>query len=360
MVTLTVTPTPSGFSPTGNVTLSVDGGTPISQALAGGLATFTITAPNAGTHSLLADYATQGGFQASSATGSLVVNQAALTISPSPNPASMIYGGPLPALTPSYNGFVTGQGPGNLTGTALCSTTATSASPVGAYSSVCAGATSTNYLIGYPAGVVNVVKATSATTITSNLPSPAIIGQIVTVSFKVAPQFTGVPTGSVKVTASTGETCTSALTAGVGSCPLTFATGGSRTLAGVYSGDVNFLTSTSAPATQVVSNVSLSTLSLLFGNQFVGTTSASQAVTVANVGTTTLSITRIATTANFTYNSNCGNSLPAGRSCRINVSFAPTTTGVLTGMLPFAKYMSGTDCVLGPFSGESPSGTVHC
>ena len=333
IVTVTVSTTPAGFSPIGNVSLTVDAGTPISQALVAGTSTFTITAPNAGTHALFASYATQGGFLASSATGTLVVNPQPLTISPSPNPASMIYGGPLPTLTPTYAGFVTGQGPGNLTGTATCSTTATAASPVGAYTSICAGATSLNYAISYPNGVVNVGKATSTTTITSNTPSPAIVGQIVTVSFKVAPQYSGTPTGSATVTASTGETCTGALTAGAGSCTLKFATGGSRTLTAVYSGDSNFLTSTSATATQVVSGISLSTTSLLFGNQVVGTRSASQTVTIANVGITTLTITGFAWSPNFSDSNNCGGSLAPGRSCRVNVAFVPTTTGVLTGTL---------------------------
>lgn len=333
IVTVTITPTPSGFTPTGNVTLTVDGGAPISQALNLGAATFTITAPNAGTHTLFASYATQAGFQGSSASGTLTVNPKPLTISPTPNPASMIYGGALPTLTPNSSGFVTGENAGNLTGTATCSTTATAASPVGAYTSVCAGATSTNYAISYPTGVVKVTQATSATTITTNLPSPAIIGQIVTVSFTVAPEFTGVPTGSVKVTASTGETCTSALTTGAGSCPLTFFTGGSRTLTAVYAGDTNFITSTSAAKTQLVSNVSLSTFSLLFGDQIVGTRSASQAVTLSNVGTTTLTITGFSWSPNFSDSNNCGGSLAPGRSCRVNVAFVPTTTGVLTGTL---------------------------
>jgi FtsP/CotA-like multicopper oxidase with cupredoxin domain len=332
-VILTVTSTPTGFTPAGNVTLTVDGGTPISQALTTGVATFILTAPNAGTHTLLAAYATQGGFQGSSATGSLVVNQASLTISPAPNPASMIYGGTLPSLTPSYSAFATGQGPGNLTGIATCSTTATSTSPVGSYTSVCAGATSTNYLIAYPTGVVNVGKANSTTVITSNVPSPAIIGQIVTVSFSVSPQFTGTPSGTVTVRASTNETCSAALTAGSGSCTLTFATGGSRTLTATYSGDGNFLGSASATATQTVSNISLSTTSLLFGNQLVGTRSANQIVTLTNVGTTPLTINSITWSANFSDSNNCGNTLNAGRSCRINVNFLPTTTGVLTGTL---------------------------
>jgi FtsP/CotA-like multicopper oxidase with cupredoxin domain len=333
LVTLTVSAVPSG-TPTGNVTLSVDGGAAISQALTAGVSTFTITAPNAGNHTLLANYAAQNGFLASTATGTLTVNPAALTISPTPNPATMTFGGTVPALTPSYTGFITGQGPANLTGTATCSTNATATSPVGAYTSVCAGATSTNYAISYPQGAVNVVKATSAVAITSNRPTPAILGQIVTVSFNVAPQFSGTPTGNVTVTASTGESCSGALTGGAGSCTLTFATGGSRTLTAAYAGDGNFFGSgPSAAVTQTVSNLSLSTTSLLFGNQNVGTRSAAQTVTLSNVGTTTLTISSITWTANFSDSTNCGTTLLAGRSCRINVVFAPTTTGVLTGTL---------------------------
>lgn len=334
VVTVTVSGTPNTFTPTGNVTLAVDGGAPISQALAAGVSTFTITAPNAGNHTLLANYAAQNGFLASSATGTLTINPAALSIAPTPNPATMTYGGSLPILTPSYSGFVTGEGPTNLTGTASCTTTATATSPVGAYTSVCSGATSTNYAISYPQGVVNVGKATSTPTITSNKPSPAIIGQIVTVSFNVAPQFSGTPSGNVTVTASTGETCSGALTGGAGSCTLTFATGGSRTLTATYAGDGNFLASgPSAAVTQVVSNISLSSTSLLFGNQTVGTRSAAQTVTLSNVGTTTLTISGITWSTNFSDSTNCGTTLLAGRSCRINVVFAPTTTGVLTGVL---------------------------
>jgi len=331
LVTLTVTAPPTVFTPIGNVTLTVDNAAPLSQALVNGVATFTITAPNAGSHTLLASYATQSGFQGSTASGTLVVSPKPLTISPTPNPTSMAYGGPLPVLTPSYSGFVTGQGPSNLTGTATCTTTATVTSPVGAYTSVCAGATSTNYLISYPTGVVNVIKAATITTITSNVPSPAIIGQIVTVSSKVTPQFSGIPTGSVTVTASTGEKCTGVLTAGV--CSLTFSTGGTRTLTAVYTGDTNFLASTSAGKTQIVSNVSLSTTSLLFGNQLLGTTSAVQTVTLANVGTTTLNITSIATAGDYIQTNNCGNTLAAGRSCRINVRFSPSVVGVRNGTL---------------------------
>ena len=52
----------------------------------------------------------------------------------------------------------------------------------------------------------------------------------------------------------------------------------------------------------MVSSVSLSTTSLLFGNQVVGTRSASQTVTLVNVGTTTLTISNIQWSANFSDN----------------------------------------------------------
>jgi FtsP/CotA-like multicopper oxidase with cupredoxin domain len=270
-------------------------------------------------------------FASATTTVSLVVNQAPLSITASS--PTMIYGGPVPAITPIYSGLVNGET--TVPTPPTCLTAATSASPASppTIASTCSGAVAPNYAITYVAGVVTINKATSATTITSNLPNPSIVGQIVTVAFRVAPQFIGTPTGNVTVAASTGETCTGAVSAGVGSCTLTFRTGGPRTLTATYAGDTNFLTSQSAGARQVVSGLSLSTFSLLFGNQLVGTASANQTVTLANVGTTTITISNITWSANFSDTNNCGGSLAPGRSCRINVRFVPTTTGVLTGTL---------------------------
>lgn len=105
-------------------------------------------------------------------------------------------------------------------------------------------------------------------------------------------------------------------------------------LTAIYGGDTNFLASpVSKPVTQVVSSISLSTSSLLFGDQLVGTTSASQTVTISNVGITTITGISFAWSANFSDSTTCGISLAPGRSCRINVRFRPTTTGVLAGTL---------------------------
>jgi len=98
---------------------------------------------------------------------------------------------------------------------------------------------------------LTVNEAASTTVINSSSPNPSSVGQAVTVNFTVSGA-TGTPTGSVTVTASTGETCTGALTSGTGSCQLTFTATGSHKLTAVYASDGNFKSSTSAKVTQVV------------------------------------------------------------------------------------------------------------
>lgn len=79
---VTVTVSTLGTTPTGNVTLSVDGGPQLSQPLVAvnstsASAVFTLTSPSIGSHTLAANYAAQGPFNASSANGSLLVLAAA-------------------------------------------------------------------------------------------------------------------------------------------------------------------------------------------------------------------------------------------------------------------------------------------
>ncbi|PYV17386.1 MAG: hypothetical protein DMG21_08510, partial [Acidobacteria bacterium] len=65
---VTVAVSSSAGTVTGNVSLSVDGGVPLSAALIGGTATFTLTSPSPGDHTLSASYAAQGNFAASGPT----------------------------------------------------------------------------------------------------------------------------------------------------------------------------------------------------------------------------------------------------------------------------------------------------
>ena len=80
-------------------------------------------------------------------------------------------------------------------------------------------------------------------------------------------------------------------------------------------------------------SATLSPTSLTFALQVVGTTSPPQPVTLTNGGNATLSITSITTTTEFAETNNCGNSLAAGATCTINVTFTPAGFNGRTGTL---------------------------
>lgn len=91
--------------------------------------------------------------------------------------------------------------------------------------------------------------------ITITKPNPSLAGKVVTVFFAVAQTVAGLdpPTGTVTVTANTGESCFELLPAnGKGSCQLDFATAGTRTLTASYSGDTGNLSGSSPSYTQNV------------------------------------------------------------------------------------------------------------
>src|SRR5438445_9203757 len=79
--------------------------------------------------------------------------------------------------------------------------------------------------------------------------------------------------------------------------------------------------------------VSLNPTSLTFGAQGVGTTSASQQVTLSNTGTAVLNFTSIVASGEYAQTNTCGTTLAAGTSCTINVTFTPTVTGTRTGAI---------------------------
>ena len=97
-----------------------------------------------------------------SATTTINVQPAALTVTPAAQ--NMTYGGAVPELTFSYNGFVNGDGPAVLTTAPTCTTTATSSSPVGSYPITCSGGAAVNYSISYGTANVTVNQATPTLT----------------------------------------------------------------------------------------------------------------------------------------------------------------------------------------------------
>jgi len=79
--------------------------------------------------------------------------------------------------------------------------------------------------------------------------------------------------------------------------------------------------------------VLLSSSSMVFGNQAVGTTSSAHSVTVSNNQAVPLTVSSIAATGDFAQKNNCGSTIVAGGKCKVSVTFTPTVVGVRTGLL---------------------------
>ena len=116
--------------------------------------------------------AAAGNYTFSYVPGLVTVSPATLTITASSG--SMAYGSSPPAITPSYRGFVNGDGATSLSSQPVCTTTATSASPPSppTYRSSCSGASDPNYTIGYVTGAVTVNTPPSPQTSLPPAPAP--------------------------------------------------------------------------------------------------------------------------------------------------------------------------------------------
>ena len=75
---------------------------------------------------------------------------------------------------------------------------------------------------------------------------------------------------------------------------------------------------------KIIPVASLSQISLTFANLAVGSTSAAQTTTLTNERNTPLNIASISASGDFAETDTCGNSLAAGLTCTISVTFAPT------------------------------------
>ena len=342
---------------------------------------------NAGSYQVAARFAGNNNYnQKQSAAVALVINQAPLTITASSG--SMIYGGPVFPVSASYLGFVTGEGPSNLTPQPTCGTSATSLSPVGTYPSACIGAVDSNYSFNYVPGIVTVNPAVTTTTVASS-PNPSDWSQVVTLTATVSnTNSTGpAPTGSVSFyNAPSGANCQSVLpSALLGAVGLTTVdnmqqaststpnlpvgpgnTVGMDNILACFNSNIadpnfnpnpNFIPS-NATVIQTVNPAPIVTLvptSLSFGGQQGGTSSSAQSITVCNgpsagtcanapQSTKALTIAGIAfaspntSVPYFSETTTCPvspNTLAYGSSCTISVKFAPPTgaQGIATALL---------------------------
>ena len=100
----------------------------------------------------------------------------------------------------------------------------------------------------------------------------------------------------------------------------------------------------------------LSSASLVFASQQLGTASAGQAITLTNSGDVALTlIAAQVTSGDFTVVNSCGNSLNAHSSCSMSVSFVPVDLGSRTGVLSISDvYRTQTIALSG--IGVAPQG----
>ena len=128
-------------TPTGSVSWALTGpGDPTcsDSGLVAGVATCSVSPAQVGAYTATASYLGDGNYSAASgADAAAAVSPATLTVTASST--SFTYGGNVPAITPSYSGFASGESAVNLSSAPTCSTTAAQSSPVGSYTSSCSG-----------------------------------------------------------------------------------------------------------------------------------------------------------------------------------------------------------------------------
>jgi hypothetical protein len=186
----------------------------------------------------------------------------------------------------------------------------------------------------FPNQIVETPSPSQSVTVTAAGSQPLILtGSTISGDFALATTDTSCPYSGGTVAA--GDTCT---------IDVTFtptATGtrtGSVTISDNASGSPQRVSLTGTGVT-TAPVAGVSTSSLTFSGQLLGTTSAAQPVTLSNTGNVALNVTSIVTIGDFSQTNNCGVSVAAGTSCTINVTFTPQlvmlppTPPTLTGNL---------------------------
>ncbi len=371
---VTVTVSSGTGTPTGSVSLTVDGGAPITQGLISGSAIFTIPSPIAGSHALSASYAPQGSFGASSGTGTLTVNKAVLTVAA--NNVSRGYNTANPVFTASYSGFVNGDTVAVLSGAPSLTTTAITASPVGTYPITAAAGSlaASNYTFNFVNGTLTITqtaatvtlgnlsqtydgtpKSATATTTPSGLAvsityngsatAPTLVGSYAVVATITDPNYQGTASGTLNIAkaaatvtlgslsqaydgtpkAATATTTPSGLTVAFtynGSATAPTAVG-SYTVVGTIS-DANY--QGSATGTLVISSASATVTLGSLSQTYDGTPKAATATTTPS-----------GLTVAFTYNGSATAPTNAGSYTVVGTITSPGYTGSASGTLNIAK-----------------------
>ena len=277
-VTFTGAPASAPYHSTFTVTATTNASSAVAITATGAcsIAGNTVTMTSAtGTCSLMANWPSDNNYLATSATQSTTATKATPTVTFTGAPATAAYKAAF-TVTATTNASTTAS----ITATGVCTisgSTVTMTSGTGTCSLTATWASDNNYLAASASQLTTAMKANSTTAITTHTPSTSVVGQAITVKFKVSPvsPATTTPTGSVTASDSTGDMCTA--TVATGSCSLSATTAGKATLTANYSGDTNFNSSTSPGVAQTVNKASTKTT---ITSQSPNPSVAGQAVTV--------------------------------------------------------------------------------
>ncbi len=255
--TLTATFSNGSNSATGQVTFYDGLGSSPSEVgtalLTANSASLNTSRLSAGTHSLVASYAGDAN-NAAIASGVYVLLITPVQLTAAANPVTLVYGQTIPVLTGTLAGVLP-QDAGNVT--ANFSTTATATSAPGTYPVTVAlsGSAAGNYSVVLSAGAASISIGLAPTQIaltgSSNTP---ILGASFTLTATVSSTTSGTPTGTVNfydgATLLNGTPVT--LSGGAAMLALTTLPVGAHSITAVYSGDTNFVASTSTAVTPTV------------------------------------------------------------------------------------------------------------
>ncbi|MBP7003751.1 MBG domain-containing protein, partial [Amaricoccus sp.] len=127
------------------------------EAISGAPATTAAAASGAGTYTITSGTLHARNYVLPEITATLTVTPAPLTVTA--NDAARVEGARNPAFTARFDGFVRGEGAGDLAGALALATDADRASPAGRYAITGSGLASANYAITYAPGTLTVAAA---------------------------------------------------------------------------------------------------------------------------------------------------------------------------------------------------------
>jgi len=223
----------------------LDGGSVVGgSTLSGGSATTLLEGIGAGNHTLSAAYLGDGLNPAeTSAATNVTVTRAPVVATA--NAATMQFGTAVPTLTGTLSGVLP-QNSGSVA--AQFSSTATDLSPVGTYpiEAVLTGSAGANYAVTVSASSGSLTVAQAESSVREQVSAQSYAGFPMILAAAVSPPGLGTPTGSVTFLDGTNVVASASVSGGVATGTYLAPAAGTHAMTAKYSGDGNFLPSTSA------------------------------------------------------------------------------------------------------------------